>query len=441
MADDDPQQRIAKLEAELADARRDADDARPRGRRRHRALVAVLLVLGTVLTPITIVALFVNTEVTDTSRYVQNVKPLASNPAIQAYVADDVTRRLFAQADVQQYVQDVLPERAQPLTGPLTSALENFVRQTTLRVLQSSQFQDIWVQANRAAHNALVAVVTGKENGAVTASENGVVSIDLSQLAERVQQRLEDSGLDLFSRIPIARISGQIPVFQSKDLYKVRKAVGLLDTLAFVLPIVVFACFGGAIYFSQSRRRGFVASAVGFALGALVLALALNVVRGVYLDKATSRDLPYDAAAGVYDTLVRFLHTSVRAALLFSIVVVIAVFFSGPSRFAAWFRGRVRFTASWLGQQSDRAGWRWLSPPAWVVGHKGALRIAVAAVGFVIVFLWDRPTAAVIFWAAVLTLAALAIIEFFGREPMPDAGTAERPAPAVAPAPITHAPS
>jgi hypothetical protein len=412
--------------------------APPRPRRRHRFFVALLLVLGTVLTPITIVALFVNTEITDTSRYVQNVEPLASDPAIQAFVADDVTKRLFAEVDVEQYVQEVLPDRAQSLTGPLTGALRNFVHETTLRVLQSSQFQDIWATANRAAHKALVAVVTGRDGGAVTASQNGVVSIDLSQVAQQVQQRLEDSGLDLFSRIPIARISGEIPVFQSKDLYKIRRATSALDTLAFVLPILVFASFGGAIFLSQSRRRGFVSAALGFTLGALVLALLLNVARSVYLDKATSADLPYDAAAAVYDTLVRFLRTSVRAALMLSIVVVVAVFFAGPSRLALWFRGHVRSTAAWLGEQSDRAGWRWLSAPRFVVGHKGALRTGVAVIAFVILFQWDHPTPAVIFWAAVLTLAALAIVEFFGREPVPSPATADRREPAVAPSPIPH---
>ncbi len=394
--------------------------------------------LGTILTPITIVALFVNTEITDTSRYVQNVEPLASDPAIQEFVADDVTKRLFAQVDIEQYVEAALPERAQSLTGPLIGALRNFVHETTLRVLQSSQFQDIWVAANRAAHNALVAVVTGKENGAVNASPDGVVSIDLSQVGQQVQQRLEDSGLDLFSRIPIARISGEIPVFQSKNLYDIRRATRALDTLAFVLPILVLASFGGAIFLSQSRRRGFVSAALGFTLGALVLALLLNVARSVYLDKATSADLPYDAAAAVYDTLVRFLRTSVRTVLTLSIVVVVAVFFAGPSRLARWFRMHVRSTAAWLGEQSDRAGWRWLSAPPWVVRHKGALRIGVAVVAFVILFRWDHPTPAVIFWTAVVTLVALAVVEFFGREPVASPATADRREPAVAPSPIPH---
>ncbi len=48
--------------------------------------------------------------------------------------------------------------------------------------------------------------------------------------------------------------------------------------------------------------------------------------------------------------------------------------------------------------------------------HKSALRIAIAVVGFVILFAWNRPTPMVVFWLVVLVLLALAIVEFLGRE-------------------------
>jgi hypothetical protein len=392
-----------------------ATTSSPHRRRTHRVLVVLLVVLGSVLTPVTILTLFVHTEISDTNRYVQNVSPLSSNPAIQSYVADDISKRLFAAVDVTAYVRDALPARADRLAAPMSTALQSFVREATLRVLQSPQFQKLWAEANRVAHTQLNKVLTGK-NGAVVASPNGVVTLDLSKVVTQVQQRLQASGIDLFSRIPIARIGGQIPIFQSKDLYKVRKAVGVLDKLAFVLPFVVFGSFGAAIFLSTNRRRGFLASAIGFSLGALSLAFFLTVGRGIYLDAATSNDLPHDAAAAVYDTLVRSLQTSVRAAVLLSVVVLVAVFFAGPSRLATGFRGRTRMLATSLGAQAQDAGWTWLSARPFVLRHKAKLRLACAAIAFVVLFRWKHPTPAVIFWTAVVTLTSLAIIEFFGRE-------------------------
>ena len=60
--------------------------------------VAVLLVLGMVLTPISILALFLRAEIGDTDRYVETVEPLSSDPAIQSYVADEITTQLFGES-------------------------------------------------------------------------------------------------------------------------------------------------------------------------------------------------------------------------------------------------------------------------------------------------------------------------------------------------------
>jgi hypothetical protein len=417
-------QRIAQLEAEnaaLAARTSGFEGAPKRGRRPHRFWIAVLLILGMVLTPISILALFVKNEIGDTGRYVRTVKPLSADPAIQAYVADQITTELFARVDVDAYVKEALPARAQVLAGPLTGALQGFVREAAMRVIQSEQFQKLWVDANRIAHAQLVDVLTGKHSSAISATGNGEVQLDLSSVTQLVSDRLQSTGIDLFSKIPIEKVGGTITLFQSKDLYKVRSGVGILNTLAWVLPLMGFAAFGGAIFLSASRRRGFVLAALAFTVGALSLSLFLFVARGIYLNAATNGGLPYDAAAAVYDTLLRFLHTAVRSVLAFSIVVLIAVFFSGPSRLAVWFRSRMRWTANWLGTESERAGWHWLASNTFVVRRKAALRSITAALAFLVLLFWKHPTPLRIVGLALLTLVVLAIIEFFGREPATDA--------------------
>jgi hypothetical protein len=316
-----------------------------RRRRHHRFWVSLLLVVGFFLTPVTIVTLFVHTQLTDTGRYVQTVKPLASDPAVQAYLADRVTNRLFAQVDVGAYVRDVLPQRAAPLAGPLTSQLKSFTHAAALRVVQSKRFETVWVNANRRAHTAIDNVLTGKKSGAVTANSNGAVTVDLSVLAEQAKQRLEATGISAFSKIPADKVSGTVTIFQSKGLYKARHALGVFNKIAFVLPFLVLAIFAGAIFLSANRRRGFIRAATSFTLGAGVLAVLLTVGRSVFLSGTTTNGVPHDAAAAVYDALVRLLHTSVRTVLSLSIVVIVAAVFAGPSRFAVWFRSSVRRAA------------------------------------------------------------------------------------------------
>lgn len=406
--------RNSALEAQRRGNGSDAGQKRPR--RRHRALVALLLALGFVLTPVTIVVLYAHTQLTDTGRYVATIKPLADDPAVQAYAADQVTSELFANVDVNAYVRDALPDRAQSLAAPLAGALRTFTHEATLRVLQSKQFQTLWVEANRAAHAQINNVLSGARSGTVTSNTNGTVSLDLSQVAQRVKQRLEATGIGVFSKIPADKVSGKITIFHSAGLYKARRAYSALNRIAFVLPFIVFAAFGGAILLSANRRRGFMKAAVTFTLGALFFAILLTVVRGIYLNGATTNGIPHDAAAAVYDAVVKLLQRSMRSILAFSIVVVVAAFFAGPSRLAVSFRARARNAALWLGQQSDTAGWTVLGPSRFVVEHKGGLRIVIAAVGFIVLFAWNRPTPMVILWLAVLVLLALATVEFLGRE-------------------------
>jgi hypothetical protein len=63
---------------------------------RHGKLVVTLLVIACVPAPIAGTAIWINNQVTKTDRYLRTVKPLASDPHIQAAIADNVTRTLFA---------------------------------------------------------------------------------------------------------------------------------------------------------------------------------------------------------------------------------------------------------------------------------------------------------------------------------------------------------
>lgn len=407
-----------------SDADRSETTLQKPARRGHRFWAAVLLVLGFLLTPITIVVLFAHTQITDTGRYVATVKPLARDPAVQQYTADRVTTRLFDNVDVTQYVKQALPDRAQVLAGPVTSALRSFTHEATLRVLQSNAFQALWVQANRGAHRQINNLLTGSKSGAVSANSDGAITLDLSAVAQQVEQRLEGTGIGVFSKIPVDKVSGKVTIFQSKELYKVRRGYRALNRIAFVLPFLVFGSFAGAILLSKNRRRGFVKAAVAFTLGSLVLAALLSVARGAYLSEATSNGIPHDAAATVYDSFVRLLQTSIRSVLAFSIVVVLVAVLAGPSLLAVWFRTRARRGALWLGRQSDAASWTVLGPIGFVVPRKRGLRIAVGAIAFAVLFLWNRPTPMVVFWLAVLALVVLALIEFFGREQLSVGGPA-----------------
>ena len=105
--------RIAQLEAENAALRSEVDattstggtDAGPppaRERRRwgRTAAAVVLVVVGLLLAPVAVISAWARLELVDTERFVATFAPLADDPAVQAYIADEVTAAIEDQVDI-----------------------------------------------------------------------------------------------------------------------------------------------------------------------------------------------------------------------------------------------------------------------------------------------------------------------------------------------------
>jgi len=181
--------------------------------RSARWMVSVaLVVLASLLTVVTVVARYVRSEVLDTDRYVETVSPLAGEPAVQDAVADQVTQEIVTRLDVESVAEDALgrltqlgaPEVITGLAAPLADQVESFTQDHVDEFLRSDEFAQLWDDANRRAHDAVVAVLTGESTDAVSV-DDGAVTIDLGVVVSRVRDRLVDRGLSLASNIPESR--------------------------------------------------------------------------------------------------------------------------------------------------------------------------------------------------------------------------------------------
>ena len=104
---------LNRLRAENAALRAQGQAApqppRPGGHQRWRTIVAVLLiVLGCVLAPLAGVAVWARNQVTNTDRYVATITPLASDPAIQQAITDQITAQVFTYIDIQALTTQVV---------------------------------------------------------------------------------------------------------------------------------------------------------------------------------------------------------------------------------------------------------------------------------------------------------------------------------------------
>ncbi|MFI6595899.1 hypothetical protein ACIBHX_06605 [Nonomuraea sp. NPDC050536] len=404
---DDERAELERLRGEIAELR----ERRARGR--WRAWVsAALITLGCVLLPVSGVAYWAANQVADTARYVENVTPLASDPTVQGAVSDRVTAAIMKALDVPSLVKrlgQALPpkvgDKVGGLAGPISGGVQGFVRDTVGKVVASDQFQSVWVDANRVAHTQLNAVLSGQGSAVLKVTGN-TVSVDLGPIIDKVKQKLVASGLGIAASIP--EIHPTFELFQSPDLVRWQTLYSWLLALQWVLPILTLILLALGVWVARNHRRAVLGAGVGIAVSMLVLAAALLLARGAYLNSAAAHGLNTAAAADVYDTLVRFLRQGLRTLLVVGLVIAVGAYFTGPSTTAVATR---RFLTGHIGGRVNTGRFG-----LWLYRYRGPVRAGIVALAAVVFVFWDHPTGKVVLLLAVLTLLLVGLVELLARE-------------------------
>jgi hypothetical protein len=415
----DASDQIAELRARVAQLE-SGGPTRPRPRHHLRSFFAgLLIVLVAILTPLSAVATWASDIVGDTDRYVATMKPLASDPDVQAAVTNRVTNVVMENIDLKTLLSDVAPadrprlEKALGrLSGPLTSGLSGFVHNTVQKFVSSDAFEKLWTGLNRRVHTAVDKALTGSGGGAVKLT-NDTVTIDLAPVIGEVKQRLVDRGLGVASKIP--DVHTDFTVMKSDSIGKIKKGFRLLQLMGVWLPILTLVLAAVAVLLAVRKRRAVVAAGIAIAVGAAILGIGLWAFRAIYLDGLPS-GVSQPAAGAVYDALVRFLRTTVRMVITVGVLVALAAWLTGEGRAAT------RVMAMWrggIGAVRDAAGLTGGPVGAWVHRAKSWLNWTVVAVSAVIMLVWDRPTGVVIVWIALCALIAFAVIEFLDDDGSP----------------------
>jgi hypothetical protein len=435
-------QRVAQLELELAAAQPSAPREQAERNARWRAVAAaVLITLACVLAPLSATAVWASRQISDTDRYVETVAPLANDPAVQATIADAVTREVFRYINVQAITTETLnaisqrglPPRVaanlQALRGPIVNGVESFTRGEVGKVVASPQFATVWNQANRTAHAELVNLLEGKQSGAVSA-QNDAVTLNLAPIIAQVKQRLVADGYTIANNIPV--VNKSIVLVQSDAVTKSQGLYRLLNTLGTWLPVIALVLFAAGVYVAKDHRRTLFLGALGFVGAMLVLGVALAVARVLYLNELPAQVISRDAGGAIFDTLVQYLRNGLRTVAVLALVVALGAFFTGPSVTAARTRealkkgiGSVRGSTESAGLNTGRFG-------AWTFAHKRILLVASVVGGALVLTFWSQPTVTVVVVTAVVVLLAVGLIEFLGRPPAAPVTAGHRGGPSAA---------
>ncbi|WP_200308138.1 hypothetical protein [Streptomyces adelaidensis] len=417
--------------AERAEYERLRRHAGVRHRRLRKAGATVLLVVTLLLAPLAVVAAWVHDTVADTDRYVETVAPLASDPAVQQVVIDRLTNEVVRNVDVEA-VTDALTkvladsgapprvvEGAAALDAPLRSAVRTVVDRNVTRVITSDVFQQAWEGSNRRAHAAVVNMLTGQREGALSATGD-TVQLDVGSVVDQVRQRLVDAGFDKAAAIPDT--DRTVTLFQTDELGKAQDGMRLLDILGTWLPVITVALAALAVWTAPGHRVMLLITSLGISLTMVVLLVALAVLRRVYLDSVPPEALPPDAAAAVFDTFLRFLRDSTRTLLIVFLATALAAYLYGPGRLARRVRALAQRGATAAGQGLRRTGVRTGRTGRRLAAHRSWTTGIVFGAGALALILWNHPTVGGVVLVAVLVLVALALVAVLAAaaDPAPD---------------------
>ena len=433
--------RIAALEAENAELRagRVADgdaegrtdaaasvERTPERRRWGRTAAAVVLVVvGLLLAPVAVISAWARLELVDTDRFVATFAPLAEDPAVQAYIGDEVTAAIEEQVDIPTLTSDLfdglgqldLPPRAADalalLEGPATQGLQSLVSGIVDRVVESDAFADVWATALRASHRQFVAAIQGDPDAALAIGGDGAISVQLGPIIEAVKDRLEQQGVGFASAIPVVERS--IVVAQDDAFVLVQTVYTLAVAAGTWIPWITLLLLIAGVLIARRRAAALVWTAGGLALTMLILASGVGIGRAFFLGAVSPSIMPSDAATALYDGLVELMFSTILALFVLSLFVAVIAWLSGPWRPARATRGlfhagfsSVRRAAAAHGVTTGSFG---IALDRWRV----AAYVVIAVVASIVVLLNRPVTVSFVVWTVVVALLAVALVELLRR--------------------------
>ncbi|WP_350284054.1 hypothetical protein [Streptomyces graminofaciens] len=410
--------------------------SRPGGSRAGRVLrsiaSAVLIVLACVLVPVTVLTVWVHGIALDTDRYVATMKPLASDPAIEKAVHHRIVDAVDVRVDGKRATSEIaawlqsqgLPPRAaaavRGLAPQLDAAAHAAVDRVATRFVESDRFEKLWTTANRTAHSTVVHALTGKGRGAVGVSE-GTVTLDVGAAVDQVRKQLVDAGVKPAENIP--DVEKQMVLFRSDKLDQLQGAAHALDVAGNWLPVLTVLIAAAGVLLARHRRRALAKTALGAALGCLIVSIGLVVARRFYLDRLPPQLLSEAAAAAVFDRLLHFLKVGLRTVIVLGVVVALGAYFVGPGRVPRAVRGGADRSADSVARWADTHGVRTGRAGTWTEANRKWLTLGVVLLLALLFALWNDPTAATVLLLVVVLLAVLAVIALLaadGRRAAPE---------------------
>ncbi len=292
-----------------------------------------LVALATILVLVCSLTLWVQRQALNTDNWVDLSTELLADDEVRGALSVRLVDSLYEQTDVREQLAQRLPGPLDALAAPAAGLIREAAINAADSLLERPRVQELWADANRAAHERLVAILR-EDSDRLIQSSQGQVILDLTPLVMRLNDQL---GLD----VALPEGAGRYVIAESDQLAAAQTAVAVIDPLSVLMIIAVVVLLAVAVYLAAGFRRE---TLRGIGLTLIVIGVLLLVVRRL-VGNALVDELTTDTNRSVGWTVwvlgTNLLRDIAIAILVYGLVLLLGALLAGPSRWATWIRAKL----------------------------------------------------------------------------------------------------
>jgi hypothetical protein len=379
---DDLRNQVGALQRQLASERR------VRYQRVRAAVSWVLVVLAVLATSLSVVSIFAFRTLTDTELFVERVGPVLEDPAIAATIGNAAAAQLVQAVDLEQRLEQRLPENSGVLAAPLADAVEEYLAERATARAGGERFQQALQTSLARGHQLTIAVLSGQDTPAVQNSD-GVIVLDLTPV---VNELLADSAAflsDLLGRDLTAPTAtpetieaavavleeqlgtdlptdfGTVTLLESDELATAQTGYQAMRLAVWLAPLLALALIIAAVAVANHRLRAGLSIVVGVA-GLLVLLALLTEPLQESVVSAVQNDGLRDAVRTGFSSVLAPLLDAIAVIGVLGVLAAVLLFVLGDS-------GAAQAGRSWLRRS-----------PQLAAEHRGAFLVGGGVVALLV---------------------------------------------------------
>jgi len=283
----------------------------------RRRIVKGLVVLGSILAFLSVFAIWIERQALNTDDWVSTSGRLIQNQEIRTALSDYLVDQLYENVNVEKELEEILPGDTKDLAGPAAGGLRQVAGTGAEKVLETGTAQGFWEDANRSAHEQLIAVLENKKEAVETA--NGEVTLNLGSLLTNLAKQV-GIGQNLAEKLPPD--AGQIKILESDQLKTAQNIAVAIKGSALILSLLTFLVFALAMYLTKGGRFITVLfSGIGLIAAGLAVIIARHIAGGIIVDQLVKVQSAKPAAEAAWG-----ISTSLMVSIASTVIVVGALF-------------------------------------------------------------------------------------------------------------------